>query len=70
MPDRRRVLVTASEEGARRAFALFDGLLDALAALVGGYSEEQIALLTEMVGRFREIIAQHAEELRARAADT
>ncbi|WP_165975335.1 MarR family winged helix-turn-helix transcriptional regulator [Actinomadura rubrisoli] len=64
--DRRRVLVAASEDGARQAFALFDGLLDALAALAGTYTEEQVALLTEMIGRFREIITAYTGELRSR----
>jgi DNA-binding MarR family transcriptional regulator len=62
--DRRRVLVVASEEGARQAFALFDGLLEKLAELAGTYSEEQLALLLDLVGKVREIISGYAVHLR------
>jgi DNA-binding MarR family transcriptional regulator len=65
--DRRRVLVVASEEGARQAFALFDGLLDKLAELAGTYSEEQLALLLDLVGKVREIISGYAVRLREQA---
>lgn len=65
--DRRRVLVVASEEGARQAFALFDGLLDTLAELAGTYSEEQLALLLDLVGKVREIMSGYAAHLREQA---
>jgi len=64
--DRRRVLVVASEDGARQAFALFDGLLDALARLAGTYTDEQLALLQDLIRDFREIITGYAAELRSR----
>jgi DNA-binding MarR family transcriptional regulator len=66
--DRRRVLVVASEDGARQAFALFDGLLDALAELASTYSEEQLALLLELLGRVREIISGYTADLRDRTS--
>ena len=65
--DRRRVLVVASEDGARQAFALFDGLLEGLADLAGTYSEEQLTLLLDLLGKVRGIISGYAAELRERA---
>jgi DNA-binding MarR family transcriptional regulator len=64
--DRRRVLVVASEDGARQAFALFDGLLDALARLAGTYTDEQLALLQGLIRDLRQIITAYAAELRNR----
>ena len=64
--DRRRVLVVASEDGARQAFALFDGLLDALARLAGTYTDEQLALLQGLIRDVREIVTGYAAELRSR----
>lgn len=64
--DRRRVLVVASEDGARQAFALFDGLLDALARLAGTYTDDQIALLRDLIRDFRGIITGYTAELRSR----
>lgn len=66
--DRRRVLVDASEEGARQAFALFDGLLDEVARFAGRYTEDQLALLMDLLGGFDAIIAGYAATLRERAA--
>ena len=56
--------MVASEEGARRAFALFDGLLESLAGLARTYSDEQLALLLDLVRRVREILSGYAIELR------
>jgi DNA-binding MarR family transcriptional regulator len=64
--DRRRVLVVASEDGARQAFALFDGLLDALARLAGTYTDAQLALLQGLIRDFRQIITEYAADLRDR----
>ena len=64
--DRRKVLVHASEEGANQAFALFDGLLDAVADRAAAYTDEQLAQLHELVTAFREIVAHYATDLRAR----
>ena len=63
--DRRKVLVHASTEGANQAFALFDGLLDAVAERAATYTEEQLAQLHDLVNAFREIVAGYAVELRA-----
>ena len=64
--DRRRVLIEASEEGAQRAFGLFDGLLDAVAGRAGDYTEEQLDLLLRLIQTFREIVSDYAVQLRAR----
>lgn len=64
--DRRRVLVVASEDGARRAFALFDGLLDAVARLAGTFSDAELTLLHGLLREFRELVAGYAAELRGR----
>jgi DNA-binding MarR family transcriptional regulator len=64
--DRRRVLIEASEEGARQAFALFDELLDAVARKAGGYTGEQLALLLQLIDAFRGSVSDHAARLRAR----
>jgi len=64
--DRRRVLIEASEDGARQAFAVFDGLLDAVAGRAGAYTEEQLDLLLRLIQSFREIVSDYATELRAR----
>ena len=63
--DRRRVLVEADPDAARRAFGLFDGLLERLAGLSGDFSDEQLALLAQMLGRVQGILADYAAELRA-----
>lgn len=67
--DRRRVVVVASEAGARQAFALFDGLLDAVARLANTYTDQQLALLQDLIHDFRDIMTEYAAELRNRATD-
>jgi DNA-binding MarR family transcriptional regulator len=62
--DRRRVLVAASEDGARSAFALFDGLLESLAGLAATYSDEQLTLLLDLIGQVRELLTNYAADLR------
>lgn len=64
--DRRRVLVVASEDGARSAFALFDGLLESLATLATTYSDEQLTLLLDLIGQVRELLTNYAADLRER----
>jgi DNA-binding MarR family transcriptional regulator len=64
--DRRRVLIEASEEGAQQAFALVDGLLDAVARRASGYTEEEVALLLGLIASFRDIVSGYAAELRER----
>jgi DNA-binding MarR family transcriptional regulator len=68
--DRRRVLVEASEQGALRAFSLFDDLLEATARLSATYTDEQLTLLSEALGRFQTLITEFTATLRARATPT
>src|SRR5688572_4875264 len=68
--DRRRVLVVASEAGARQAFALFDGLLDTLAGLASTYTDEQLTALLDLIHELREVISGYATALRERATDS
>lgn len=64
--DRRRVLIEASEEGARQAVALFDGLVDAVARRASAYTDEEVALLLGLIASFRDIVSGYAAELRER----
>lgn len=67
--DRRRVVVEVDPDAALRAFGLFDGLLEQLAELSGHHTDEQIATVVELLGRYQRILAGYAENLRARAKD-
>jgi DNA-binding MarR family transcriptional regulator len=64
--DRRRVLVEPSQEGAQQAFGLFDELIEATARLSADYDEEQLVLLLDALARFRALIDEHTDVLRAR----
>jgi DNA-binding MarR family transcriptional regulator len=66
--DRRRVMVETSPEGAQRAFAVFDGLLEELARLSAAYPPDQLTLLLELLGRVRTVILGYATTLREQAA--
>ncbi len=55
--DRRRVLLRVEQEGAERAFALFDGVYQAMVELFGEYQERDLRTLTEILPRFRAILA-------------
>jgi DNA-binding MarR family transcriptional regulator len=63
--DRRRVLLHASDEGARRAFGLFDDLYAASTALGAEYSDRDLRTLVEVIERFRAIVAGKTAALRA-----
>jgi DNA-binding MarR family transcriptional regulator len=65
--DRRRVLVEASKQGAQQAFGIFDDLMETTTRLSAGYSDDQLALLLDLLGRFRDLIAEHTANLRAQA---
>ena len=66
--DRRRVVVQVDPEAALQAFSLFDGLLDRLAELSEGYTDDQLATTVDLLGRYQGILAEYAEDLRTRAA--
>ena len=55
-------------EAAWTAFARFDGLMASMAEFTGGYTEEQPALLGEMLAGLRGRLAGFAGELRSSQA--
>ncbi|MFB7666351.1 MarR family winged helix-turn-helix transcriptional regulator [Kitasatospora sp. NPDC056138] len=64
--DRRKTLVRATPEAARRAFELLAPLLDeGTRDLLTRYSVEQIELITEFLDRTGELQRSHVERLRA-----
>jgi DNA-binding MarR family transcriptional regulator len=65
--DRRRILLHASEEGARRAFGLFDDLYAASTALGNEYSERELRTFVEVIERFCAIVNDKSAALRARS---
>jgi DNA-binding MarR family transcriptional regulator len=62
--DRRRVVLHALPAGARQAFSLFDGLYQAANDLDSEYSERDQLKLLGLLRRFRQLIAEHATEIR------
>jgi DNA-binding MarR family transcriptional regulator len=66
--DRRKVLVEADPDAARRAFGLFDGLLEHIAELARDYPAEQLSVLVDLLGRYQRILADYAATLRGRAS--
>jgi len=65
--DRRRVVVEADPDAARRAFGLFDGLLERIAELAEDYSPEQLSAMVDLLGRYQRILGEYAATLRGRA---
>jgi hypothetical protein len=61
-------------QGAHQAFRLFDDLLDTTARLSASYSDEQLALLLDLLDRFRTLITEqttiteHSTTLRTQTA--
>jgi DNA-binding MarR family transcriptional regulator len=62
--DRRRVVLHALPAGGRQAFSLFDGLYQAANDLDSEYSERDQMKLLGLLRRFRQLIAEHATEIR------
>jgi len=62
--DRRRVLLHASASGIQKAYGLFDGLYHASTKLYAAYEERDVRMLVELLGRFRQLIADHTAVLR------
>lgn len=64
--DRRRLLVRATDTATRRALELIMPLVeDSSEQLVSHYSEEQLRLITEFLGRLTELQRAHVGRLRA-----
>jgi DNA-binding MarR family transcriptional regulator len=66
--DRRRVLLRASPAGARQAFSLFDSLYQAAAELHARHSDRDQKKLLALLRQYRELIAEHAETVRAQTS--
>ena len=64
--DRRRVIVTATAKE-RRVGELYGPLATALRRAVEGYSEKDLATLTEFIRRLRAVVANAAEGIRRNA---
>ena len=64
--DRRRVIVTATAKE-RRVSELYGPLATALRRAVEGYSEKDLAILTEFIRRLRAVVANSAEGIRRNA---
>lgn len=62
--DRRRVLLHPSPSGTERAFSLFDGLYQAAVKLHASYGDRDARLLVDLLTRFRQLLAEHAADLR------
>jgi DNA-binding MarR family transcriptional regulator len=61
--DRRRVVLHPSPDGVRKAFSLFDDLYEAAVELHASYGERDVRLLLDLLGRFRQIVAERAAGL-------
>jgi DNA-binding MarR family transcriptional regulator len=63
--DRRRVIMRASPTGAERAFSLFNGFYQATTDLSAEYSQRELKRLLELVRRFRVVLTDQADAIRA-----
>lgn len=61
--DRRRVIVEPTELVATRDAEIFGRLIQSTEALVATYSDADLATIRDFLGRSRETIAAHAEQL-------
>jgi DNA-binding MarR family transcriptional regulator len=62
--DRRRVLLHASPSGLDKVYHFFDNLYQASTRLYEAYDERDVRMLRELLGRFRELLADHTALLR------
>ncbi len=65
--DRRRVLLHASIEKTLEALSLFDAFYKATGELYSSYDERDLRMLSDLIGRFRHLIAAHAVAIRSGA---
>ena len=63
--DRRRILMHASPTGAQRAFSLFDDFYQATTDLFASYPPRELKKLADLLGRFRQVLTDHAAAIRA-----
>jgi DNA-binding MarR family transcriptional regulator len=64
--DRRRVLVMATARE-RRVGELYDPLAANLRRAIGGYSQKDLATLTDFIRKLRSVVADRADSIRLRA---
>lgn len=62
--DRRRVLLQVSVDRAHEAMGLFEPLLRATGELYSAYDERGLRMLLDLLGRFRQLITEHAVAMR------
>ncbi len=63
--DRRRVLVRMTEEGARRTYAMYAPLVDEGQSLFDDVGDAELASMSALLDRMREMTDRHADGLRA-----
>ncbi len=64
--DRRRVVISASEQGARSAFGMFDDLYAASVRLGKEQTDAELRKLVQVITRFGQIVTEQAAGLRRR----
>jgi DNA-binding MarR family transcriptional regulator len=62
--DRRRVIVRLVPEALARTQPMFSGMIGDMLALQSNYSEEELAVVADVIGRSSEILRRHALEIR------
>ena len=63
--DRRRVLVEATEQAARREGEIFGDLIAKTMQLVASYDDQQLELVHEFLSRMGAIVEAHSDRLQA-----
>lgn len=63
--DRRKVLVAVTEDGRRRAEEAWAPLVQSSRQMLQRYSRAELELLLDYLGRARQVLDLHAEQLRA-----
>lgn len=61
--DRRQVTVRAVPERVAEAMALYQPLYERMAALVGGYTDDEVTLLLDFAERSDEVLAEEIDRL-------
>lgn len=63
--DRRRVLLHVSVDKAREAMGLFEAFFRATDRLYSGCDERDLRMLLDLLGRFRQLVTEHAAAMHA-----
>lgn len=62
--DRRRVILRATEDGLARIAPYFHGLITASTEAFAGYSDDELTLILDFLGKVRGVLVAEAEALR------